>query len=144
MKAMAAVASPTTSLGEICMSLSMPASLRARCAPVLDISDEPSCMGREPPSRAWGMCMQNSCIPRSLEVMATEILQVRDVPSEDAQALRARAAAKNMSLSSYLRELIHDDASRAPMAEVLERIASRDGVDAEGEDIRALIDDQRR
>ena len=76
--------------------------------------------------------------------MATEILQVRDVPSEDAQALRARAAAKNMSLSSYLRELIHDDASRAPMAEVLERIASRDGVDSEGEDIRALIDDQRR
>ena len=49
--------------------------------------------------------------------MSTEILQVRDVPSEDAQALRARAASRNMSLSSYLRELIHDDASRPAMTE---------------------------
>jgi hypothetical protein len=78
------------------------------------------------------------------EAMGTEILQVRDVPSEDAQALRARAAARNMSLSSYLRELIHDDASRPTMAEVLARIASRDRVEATGEAVRALMEDDRR
>ncbi len=76
--------------------------------------------------------------------MSTEILQVRDVPSQDAQALRARAAARNMSLSSYLRELIHEDTSRPAMTEVLARIASRSAVEASGEDIRSFIDEDRR
>lgn len=76
--------------------------------------------------------------------MSPEILQVRDVPAEDAQALRARAAARNMSLSSYLRELIHDDASRPAMAEVLARIASRGSIEASGQDIRSFIDDDHR
>ena len=52
----------------------------------------------------------------SMALMTTEILQVRDVPAEDARALRARAASQNMSLSSYLRPLIHDDASRPAMS----------------------------
>lgn len=76
--------------------------------------------------------------------MSSEILQVRDVPSDDAQALRARAAARNMSLSSYLRELIHEDASRPAMADVLERIASRDSVGASRDDVRSFIDEDRR
>ena len=76
--------------------------------------------------------------------MSSEIIQVRDVPSEDVQALRARAASRNMSLSSYLRELIHDDASRPAMTEVLARIAFRDSIEASGEDVRAFIDDDRR
>ena len=75
--------------------------------------------------------------------MSNEIIQVRDVPSEDAQALRARAASRNMSLSSYLRELI-DVASRPAMTEVLARIAFRDSIEASGEDVRAFIDDDRR
>lgn len=76
--------------------------------------------------------------------MSTEILQVRDVPGEDARAIRARAKSRNMSLSSYLRELIHEDASRPSMTEALARIASREGIDASGEDIRSFIDDDRR
>jgi hypothetical protein len=76
--------------------------------------------------------------------MSTEIIQVRDVPSGDAQVLRARAGARNMSLSSYLRELIHDDASRPPMDEVIARIASRSSVEADRDDIRSFIDDDRR
>ena len=76
--------------------------------------------------------------------MSTEILQVRDVPSQDAQALRARAAARNMSLSSYLRELIHDDASRPAISEVLARIASRGSVGASSEEIRSFIDQDRQ
>lgn len=76
--------------------------------------------------------------------MSTEILQVRDVPSEDAQILRARAAARKMSLASYLRELIHDDASRPELGSVLARIAARRSVEADGEDIRGFISEGRR
>lgn len=49
-----------------------------------------------------------------------------------------------MSLSSYLRELIHEDASRPAMADVLERIASRDSVGASRDDVRSFIDEDRR
>lgn len=48
-----------------------------------------------------------------------------------------------MSLSSYLRELIHDDASRPPMAEVIDRIASREPIEASSEDIGAFIEADR-
>jgi hypothetical protein len=48
-----------------------------------------------------------------------------------------------MSLSSYLRELIHDDASRPTMNEALARIADRDSVEATSADIRSFIDEGR-
>lgn len=76
--------------------------------------------------------------------MSTEIIQVRDVPTEDAEVLRARAASRNMSLSGYLRELIHDDTSRPAAAEVLARIATRACIEASKEDIRSFIDDGHR
>lgn len=76
--------------------------------------------------------------------MATEILQVRDVPAEDAQALRARAAARHMSLSGYLRELIHEEVSRPTMSEVLKRISSRSHSEASGDEIRSFVEDGRR
>ncbi|RIK14388.1 MAG: hypothetical protein DCC50_11420 [Acidobacteria bacterium] len=76
--------------------------------------------------------------------MNGEILQVRDVPSDEMRRLRARAAARGVSLSAYLRELIHDDVSRPAMTEVLERIASRSSVEATDEDIRASIEDDQR
>ncbi len=76
--------------------------------------------------------------------MSNEIIQVRDVPAEDVEALRTRATARNMSLSSYLRELIHDDTSRPAMSEVLARIAARDNVEADGDDIRSFIADDHR
>jgi len=76
--------------------------------------------------------------------MATEILQVRDVPAGDVEVLRARAASRNMSLSSYLRELIHNDTSRPTMDEALARIAARGSIEANSEDIRSFIEDDRR
>lgn len=76
--------------------------------------------------------------------MTTEIIQVRDVPTEDVNVLRQRAAAQGMSLSSYLRELIHDNTSRPTMAEALARIAEHEPIEASPEDIRAFIDDGRR
>lgn len=76
--------------------------------------------------------------------MSTQIIQVRDVPAEDVEALRARAASRNLSLSSYLRELIHDDTSRPAMADVLARIAARGSVEASSDDVRSFIDDDHR
>jgi plasmid stability protein len=76
--------------------------------------------------------------------MSAEIIQVRDVPSEDVDALRSRAAARGMSLSAYLRELIHDDVSRPSMTETVARIATRDNIEADRNDIRSFIDDGRR
>lgn len=75
----------------------------------------------------------------SFPAMGPEIIQVRDVPTEDVDVLRARAAARNMSLSSYLRELIHDDTSRPAMTDVLARISTRGSVEAGGEDVRSFI-----
>ena len=76
--------------------------------------------------------------------VSLEIIQVRDVPTEDVEILRTRAASRKMSLSNYLRELIHDDASRPAMNDVLARIASRDRVEATTSDIRSFIDHGRR
>lgn len=76
--------------------------------------------------------------------MGTEIIQVRDVPAEEVDVLRERAAARNMSLSGYLRELIHDDTSRPTMSDVLARIANRDSIEASSDDIRNFIEDGRR
>jgi hypothetical protein len=76
--------------------------------------------------------------------MSVEIIQVRDVPTEDVEVLKARAASRNISLSSYLRELIHDDTSRPAMTDVVARIASRSAVEADNSDIRSFIDDGRQ
>lgn len=76
--------------------------------------------------------------------MSTEIVQVRDVPSRDVEILRSRAAERNLSLSAYLRELIHEQTSRPTMAEVLDRIATRVPIEADPADIRRFIDDERR
>ena len=77
-------------------------------------------------------------------LMTTEIIQVRDVPAADAQVLRARAESRGMSLSSYLRELIHDDTSRPAMVDVLTRIGTRRSVEGSSDDIRSYIEDDRR
>jgi len=76
-------------------------------------------------------------------LMRTEIVQVRDVPSAELDVLRDRAAARSISLSSYLRELIHHDASRPEIGAILDRIATRASVGADGTDIRELIAEGR-
>ncbi|QDP96578.1 hypothetical protein FOE78_12270 [Microlunatus elymi] len=76
--------------------------------------------------------------------MKTEIIQVREVPATEVAVLRQRAAERGVSLSQYLRELIHDQVSRPSMTEVIGRISSRDRVEVHGDEIRASIDDGRR
>jgi len=76
--------------------------------------------------------------------MSTEIIQVRDVPAEDVQILRARARTKNVSLSQYLRDLIHENVNRPSMAEVLERISTRSRIDVQTAEILSFIEEGRR
>lgn len=49
-----------------------------------------------------------------------------------------------MSLSSYLRELIHDDTARPTMDEALERISMRDSIEVHSSHIHSFITDDRR
>jgi hypothetical protein len=49
-----------------------------------------------------------------------------------------------MSLSGYLRELIHDDTSRPAMAQVLARIAGRGSIEATAADIGSFISHDQR
>ncbi|RNI23161.1 hypothetical protein [Flexivirga caeni] len=76
--------------------------------------------------------------------MVGEIVQVRDVPTEDVTELRTRAAARGVSLSQYLRELIHDEVSRPAMVDVVDRIAARTPIEVGSNDVRAHIADGRR
>lgn len=82
--------------------------------------------------------------PDYADGMPAEIIQIREVPVEDVEILRARAASRRMSLSGYLRELIHEEVSRPVMADVLARIGTRTMVEASSDDVRSFIDDDRR
>jgi plasmid stability protein len=53
------------------------------------------------------------------------LLQIRDVPDETRQALKARAAARGESMNSYLLELIEREVARPTVGEVLDRAARR-------------------
>lgn len=53
------------------------------------------------------------------------LLQIRDVPLEVRQALKARAAARGESLNAYLLDLIAREVARPTVAEVLARAAQR-------------------
>jgi hypothetical protein len=88
--------------------------------------------------------MQDSCASDALATMDTEIIQVRDVPTEDARVLRERAAARDMSLSGYLREMIHESTMLPTMSELNARISTHEPVEASPEDSRSFIEDGRR
>lgn len=72
-----------------------------------------------------------------------EILQVRDVASDDLAVLRERAAREGKSLSAYIRDLLHDEASQMTNAEVVARIAGEEPVDVGFDEIRGYIEAER-
>ena len=53
------------------------------------------------------------------------LVQIRNVPDETRQALKARAAARGESLNEYLLKLLIDEAARPTVREVLERARAR-------------------
>lgn len=62
------------------------------------------------------------------------LLQIRNVPEEARRTLKARAAARGVSLNAYLLELINREVARPTVGEVLDRAAQR----AERADVSAL------
>ncbi len=79
----------------------------------------------------------------TLNGMSSEILQVRDVDGADLAVLRARAAREGKSLSAYVRDVLHDEATRMTNAEVVARIVEEEPVDAGMADIRGYIAAER-
>lgn len=53
------------------------------------------------------------------------LVQIRNVPDETRQALKARAAASGESLNEFLLQLLVEEAGRPTVAEVLARAVSR-------------------
>ena len=56
----------------------------------------------------------------------SKLLQIRDVPEELADELKARAAREGMSLSAYVRSQLARVVERPTNAEIVERLARLD------------------
>ena len=54
-------------------------------------------------------------------------IQIRNVPPELHRKLKAKAAARGVSLSEYLLRVVEEEASQLSAPELLERIRSREG-----------------
>jgi hypothetical protein len=78
------------------------------------------------------------------EGMDTTVVQVRDVPVDVLAALKARAEARGISLSAFLRDLMASEAAMPPIDDVMAVIASRDPVSYAAEDLRSFREDGRR
>jgi plasmid stability protein len=78
------------------------------------------------------------------EVMSTTIVQVRDLPEEVVDTLKARAESRGQSLSAYLRDLLTQEAAMPPVEEVMAGIAARDPVSYTIDDLRSFGRDGRR
>ena len=53
------------------------------------------------------------------------LVQIRDVPEEVHRTLKARAAARGVSLSEYVRQMLEADARRPTPEELFDRIEAR-------------------
>ncbi|GAA1104433.1 FitA-like ribbon-helix-helix domain-containing protein [Nocardiopsis composta] len=74
----------------------------------------------------------------------TTVVQVRDVPAEAVETLKARAARKGQSLTAYLRELIVEEASLPELDEVMARLAEDEPINYTAEDLREFRADGHR
>jgi antitoxin FitA len=78
------------------------------------------------------------------EAMSTTVVQVRDLPEEVVDALKARAESRGQSLAAYLRDLLTQEASMPPVEEVMAGIAARDPVSYTIDDLRSFVRDGRQ
>lgn len=69
------------------------------------------------------------------------LLQIRNVPDEAREALKARAAARGESLNTYLLRLLQRDVARPTVQEVLDRAARR-AEQAQGSAVEALAEER--
>ncbi len=80
-------------------------------------------------------CMHFGCI---LTVTVPKAIQIRDVPDDVHATLRVRAAQAGLSLSDYLLDELTGIARRPTVADVLARVASRQGGATTVEIVRAV------
>jgi hypothetical protein len=76
--------------------------------------------------------------------MDTTVVQVRDVPVSVVTTLKARAEARGVSLSSFLRDLMASEAAMPAIDDVMATIARREPVSYAAEDLRSFMEDGRR
>jgi plasmid stability protein len=69
------------------------------------------------------------------------LLQIRNVPDDAREALKARAAARGESLNTYLLRLLQRDVARPTVQEVLDRAARR-AERAQGSAVEALTEER--
>lgn len=76
--------------------------------------------------------------------MDTTVVQVRDVPVAVLATLKARAEARGISLSAYLRDLMASEAAMPPIDDVMATIATREPVSYAAGDLLSFREDGRR
>lgn len=86
-------------------------------------------------------CFVHAMMRRMSEVT---IVQVRDVPADAVDVLRARAERKGQSLAAYLREVIVEEASAPDIDEVMTQIAEDDPIEYTIDDLREFMAEGRR
>jgi plasmid stability protein len=88
--------------------------------------------------------MRIACRGSIVGVVNTTVVQVRDVPVDVVEALKARAEARGVSMSAFLRELLASEAAMPAIEDVMAAIASREPVRYSDEDLRSFREDERR
>lgn len=71
-------------------------------------------------------------------------VQIRGLPEEIVDTLKARAESRGQSLAAYLRDLLTQEASMPPVEEVMAGIAARDPVSYTIDDLRSFVRDGRQ
>jgi plasmid stability protein len=70
-------------------------------------------------------------------------LTIRDVPDDQIQILKVRAAQAGKSLQAFMQDLIAREASKPTMAEMMERLNRETTADVRTSDVLAAIDEGR-
>ncbi|HJD84072.1 MULTISPECIES: FitA-like ribbon-helix-helix domain-containing protein [Kitasatospora] len=70
-------------------------------------------------------------------------LTIRDVPDDQIQTLKVRAAQAGKSLQAFMQDLIAREASKPTMAEMMERLNRETTARVSATDIVAAIDEGR-
>jgi antitoxin FitA len=101
--------------------------------------------GRGGPRRRRSICVLIACTAPRLGVnlsLMSKVLQIRDVPDDVHRALRIRAAAQGLSLSTYALRALTEVAGRPDASDILRRSGERGG-GARTADIVATIRESR-
>ncbi|MER7671744.1 antitoxin [Kitasatospora sp. NPDC096128] len=70
-------------------------------------------------------------------------LTIRDVPDDQIQTLKVRAAQAGKSLQAFMQDLIAREASKPTMAEMMARLDRETTADVSAADVLAAIDEGR-